>query len=207
MSQPSPQCTGRASVGSYGDETRSDAPGGVHFLDVHEDGSLTPRSHTGAGIEAGFLCLAPDGRHLYVVDERKNDGRGPVGHRATVSGFAVDADSGRLTLINSQPTLGAYPTYASIDSRGQFMVTASHGSFDHVERIVSVDGNFVVENVYDDSTVALYPITVDGEVEPLADLYVLDGHGPDPGTTQQAGDMPRRALTPTRRCSTPPAPL
>ena len=182
--------TPRAYVGSY-TATGADGPsvpGDIHVFDITSDGSLAHASSADAGIEAGSLSLTPDGKYLYAVHERKNDGRGPVTPPAAVHAFAVDPQDGSLTHLNARPTLGAFPCYLTVDPEGRFVITASHGSFDHVQRIVeSVDGAFSVENVYDDSSIALWPIEDDGTVGQLADLYVMNGHGTDPGTTPQAG--------------------
>ena len=182
--------TPRAYVGSYTatGADGSSVPGDIHVFDIASDGSLVHASSAGAGIEAGSLSFTPDGRYLYAVHERKNDGRGPVSPPAAVHAFAVDAQDGSLTHLNARPTLGAFPCYLAVDPEGRFVITASHGSFDHVQRIVeSVDGAFSVENVYDDSSIALWPIEADGAVGQLADLYVMNGHGTDPGSTPQAG--------------------
>jgi 6-phosphogluconolactonase len=179
---------GRAYVGSYpSGPTRKEVPGAIHVLDLHDDGSLVERSTAGEGMEATALRLSPDGTRLYAVDERRNDGRGPVGRPAGLFAFSVDQGDGSLTEISMQRTFAAFPTYVSVDPQGEFVVTASHGSFEHVEHVIEVDGGFVVENVYDDSAICLFPVAADGGTEPVSDVYVMRNHSLDPGPSPQAG--------------------
>jgi 6-phosphogluconolactonase len=177
-------------VGCYGTEPPSPAgeSGGIHVFQFDpRDASLASRGKYAPGLRAGYLCFSPGGRRLYVVDERKNDGRGPVGPAASVRAYSIDRASGALELLNAQPAFGAYPTYVDVDPTGSRLVTASHGSFDHVERVVRMATGFVIENLYDDSTVALYPLGTNGELLPPCDIQVLSGHGIDPCDSPQAG--------------------
>lgn len=177
----------RAFVGGYASgPTRTEVPGAIHTLDMHDDGSLVVRSVAGEGMEATALALSGDGAHLYAVDERRNDGRGPVGRAAQLFAFAVDPSDGSLTELSHQRTFAAYPTYVSVDPMGEFVVTASHGSFEHVEHVIEVDGGWVVQNVYDDSAVCLFPIRADGGTDAPCDVYIMDNHSLDPGPSPQA---------------------
>ena len=183
-----------AYVGSYSEANGGESPAkaGIRVFALDSgSGSLSLLSATMPGMEAGYLCVSRDRRFLYAVDERKNDGRGPVGPAATVKAFAIDRQRGALTPINSQPAFGAFPTYVSMDPAGRWVVTASHGSFDHVERVIKTEHGFVIENVYDDSTVSLYPVAGDGALQPAADVQVLRGHGIDPCESKQAGGHPQ----------------
>ena len=93
---------------------------------------------------------------VITVDERKTDGRGPVGPAARIHAFAVDQRDGNLTWLNSQLAPGPFPTFLSLDESKRVIVSANHGSFDHIERVVqTVDGHWMTEYAYDDSTVIL----------------------------------------------------
>jgi 6-phosphogluconolactonase len=177
-------------VGCYGTELPSPAgeSGGVHVFQFDpQDASFASRGKYAPGLRAGYLCCSPDARRLYVVDERKNDGRGPVGPAASVGAYSIERPSGALKFLNAQPAFGAYPTYVDVDPTGSRLVTASHGSFDHVEHVVRTAAGFAIENSYDDSTVALYPLSANGELLPPCDIQVLSGHGIDPCDSPQAG--------------------
>lgn len=175
-----------AYVGSYG---ASPGGGGIDVVDVSPDGDrLTPLSRVEQPGEAGYLVYAPGTGTLYAVDERKTDGRGPAGPPAAVHAFAADQADGRLSWLNSQVAPGPFPTYLAVDEARQVLLTANHGSFEHVERVVAAaGGGWATEYVYDDSTVIMYELESDGRVGRIRDLAVLTGHGRDPNSSGQAG--------------------
>ncbi|WNM27230.1 beta-propeller fold lactonase family protein [Demequina capsici] len=156
-----------------------------------ETGVLVQHSETEIGIEAGYLALTPDRRALVVVDERKTDGRGPVGRPAAVLSLGLADDGLTLSRTARQPALGPFPTYVSLHPRGVAAVVASHGSFEHVERVVRGENGYDVEYTYDDSTVAVYPLAPDGTLQQASDVVVLEGHGVDPHRSAQAGGHPQ----------------
>ncbi|OIJ68308.1 lactonase family protein [Streptomyces mangrovisoli] len=176
-----------AFVGAYGVDGDEQA-GGITVLDVARDGrTLTPLGRSAEPREAGHLVYAPGTRTLYAVDERKNDGRGPVQPPAAVHALAVGPDGG-LTRVNALPAPGPRPTHLCLDEGRGVLLTANHGDFDHVEHVVrTADGGWDVEYLYDDSTVLLYGLRPDGALAGLRDVHVRTGHGPDPNTSPQAG--------------------
>ncbi|MCO1368647.1 lactonase family protein [Burkholderia multivorans] len=176
-----------AYVGCYA--TGGARSGGIHVFDVGTDGrSLTETSHVVEPQHAGYLVYSPSLGTLYSVDERKTDGRGPVGPAASVHAFAVSPSDGRLTWLNSQLAPGPMPTYLALDESRRILLTANHGDFAHIERVVQLpNGYWGTEYVYDDSTVIMFGIATDGRVESILDIKVLPGHGKDPNLSPQAG--------------------
>ncbi|WP_306209233.1 lactonase family protein [Actinoplanes sp. RD1] len=176
-----------AYIGCYSDG--NPAGGGIHVLDVSADGTrLTRLSQVPEPAEAGFLAYAPELATLYAVDERKTDGRGPAGPAASVYAYAVDPADGGLRLVNSRTAPGAFPCYLTVSESRRVLMTANHGSFDHIERVVAEPGGgWTVRYEYDDSTVLLYDLDRDGALADLRDARVLDGHGPDPNGSPQVG--------------------
>ncbi|WP_322094141.1 lactonase family protein [Paraburkholderia bannensis] len=177
-----------AYVGAYGNTTNFEG-GGIHVFKVAADGSaLVETSHAREVLEAGYLAWSPRRAMLYAVDERKTDGRGPVAPQARVHAFAVDPLDGRLTWRNSRLAPGPRPTFLDLDDEAGRLVSANHGDFQHVERVVrGADGEWASEFVYDDSTVILYGIEPDGALGKIRDLKVLGGHGKDPNFSPQNG--------------------
>lgn len=177
-----------AYVGCYPSAPGGD-DGGISVFEVSADGGrLTLLSTVREPAEAGYLAYAPSLGTLYAVDERKTDGRGPVATGAAVHAFAVDQRDGSLTWLNRRPALGPYPTYICVDEARRLLVTANHGSFEHVEHVVRTgDGQWTVEYLYDDSTVLLYGLEADGRLAGLRDVHLRGGHGPDPNGSPQAG--------------------
>lgn len=176
-----------AHVGSY--ENSPGNGGGIYVLAVSSDGrDLKVVSHVSEPQMAGYLAYAPTWRTLFAVDERKTDGRGPVQAAARVHSFAVDQRDGSLTWKNSQLSPGPFPTFLAVDEPKRLVISANHGSFDHIERVVQTpDGGWATEYLYDDSTVVVYEVELDGTLGPICDVRVLTGHGKDPNNSPQAG--------------------
>lgn len=177
-----------AYIGSYGNAAEPDA-GGIHVLGVSPDGSeMTALGHVREPLEAGYLVHAPSTGTLYAVDERKNDGRGPVAPAARTHALSIDPRDGSLRHLNSQLAPGPRPTFLDIDEQRKLLLTANHGDFQHVERVVrTASGGWASEYVYDDSTVILYRLEDDGRVGQILDLKVFSGHGTDPNGSPQNG--------------------
>jgi 6-phosphogluconolactonase len=158
-------------------------------LEVSLDGrQLTLLSQVDLPQMAGYLAYAPAWGIVYAVDERKTDGRGPVQPAACVHAFAAHQGDGSLTWLNAQLALGPFPTFLSVDQAQRLVVSANHGSFEHIERVVqNADGGWTTEYLYDDSTVVVYHVEADGRLGAIRDLQVLRGHGKDPNNSPQAG--------------------
>ncbi len=175
-----------AFVGTYGDKDKY--PGGIYSINVSDsNNTLAINHHLPTPMLAGYLVFDPETKTLYSVDERKNDGRGPVEPPASVMAFSVTSKSGELCFKNSHIAPGPFPTYLSLDSEGRKLVTANHGGFDHVEKIKFKDGKWQSVYEYDDSAVILYSLDADGSIQAISDLVVLTGHGKDPNGSKQAG--------------------
>jgi 6-phosphogluconolactonase len=69
-----------------------------------------------------FLCIAPDGRHLYAVEETGGSPEQPFGQ---VTAFSI-SDQLVLQKINSTGTLGAAPCYISTDYAGKQVLVANY---------------------------------------------------------------------------------
>ncbi len=100
-----------------------------------------------------FLALHPSGRFLYAVNE-VTDFKGA--RTGAVSAFAVDPATGRLTLVNQQPSEGASPCHITIDTAAR---------------------NALVAN-YTSGTVAVLPIARDGSLGPASAVRRRSGSGP-----------------------------
>jgi 6-phosphogluconolactonase len=85
-----------------------------------------------------FLAVSPDRRFLYAVNWRGSDT--VEGH--TVSAYALDTKSGRLTFLNKVSSRGQAPTHLAVDHSGKVV--------------------FVVN--YDSGSVAALPILADGRL-------------------------------------------
>lgn len=72
-----------------------------------------------------FLAVHPNGKLLYAVGELSDF----QGKRAgAVSAFSLDAKTGRLTLLNQQPSGGQGPCHLALDTKGRCVLVANYGS-------------------------------------------------------------------------------
>jgi len=165
--------------------------GGIDAFEISSDGTKITPLGNGSKDEpksCGFLAYAPKSGVLYGIDERKDDGRGPVFPATTVMSFKVDPKTGALSLINKQPTIGSSVSSVCVGPGEEYLFTSNHGKFDAVVKVVETsDGKWANYFVYDDSTAVQYPLKADGSIEPACDCWVFTGHGKDPSSSPQGG--------------------
>jgi 6-phosphogluconolactonase len=119
-------------VGTY---THKTASKGIYAFSYDaETGKLTPKGVAAETPDPSFVAIHPSGKFAYAVNE--------TGKESTVSTFALDAETGKLTLLNQLPALGEDPCYISFDRTGKFVLIANYTS-----------GN-----------VAVFPILADGKL-------------------------------------------
>jgi 6-phosphogluconolactonase len=121
-----------------------------HF-DV-DSGALTRIGEAAEIAHPSFFAIAPNHRFLYAITEGhgKDD--------SSVSAFSIDAAAGKLTLLNSQPAGGAGPCYVEVDSSGKNALIANYGS----------------------GSVAAYPLTPTGSLNPISAFIQDQGSSVDP---------------------------
>ncbi len=151
--------------------------GGIHVFALNERGdSLQHLSSVEPELNAGYICISPDGRFLYATDERKDFG-GKAGAGGGVVSFAIDTQDGSLKRINSQASMGAYPAYICIDGTGSRVIAANHGSYDTISRLERSQDGLRIENLYDDATVSMFSALPSGALDAACDVVNLErGH-------------------------------
>ncbi len=108
-----------------------------------------------AGENPSFLAIHPERRLLYAVNEIADfDGRAD----GAVVAFSIEAETGQLTYLNRQPSVGATPCHLSVHSTGRFVLVAN----------------------YNGGTVSVLPITEDGTLGPASDSAQHHGSSIDP---------------------------
>ena len=107
--------------------------------------------------DPSFLIVDRQGRHLYSAH----------GDGTHATAYQIDQTSGRLTILNRQPTRGTNGVHLAIDRTGRFLVVANYAT----------------------GTVALMTISPDGSLGPVIDLATLTGT-PGPHRTQQESSHP-----------------
>jgi 6-phosphogluconolactonase len=129
---------------------------GISLFDFNAaTGQLSSAGLAAETVNPSFVTIHPSRRFLYAVNET---GDVRAGKNGSVSAFAIDAASGKLTLLNQQDSGGASPCYAAVDATGRCLLVANYSS----------------------GTVAAYPIADDGRLGPIAARIQHGGKGPNP---------------------------
>jgi 6-phosphogluconolactonase len=113
-------------------------------------GALKILGAAGARDNPSYLTLHPGGQYLYAINEVAEFG-GQAG--GGVSAYAIDLQSGTLTLLNQQSSIGAEPCYVTVDSTGRYVLAANYAG----------------------GSVCVLPIGAEGELEPASDFSQHEG--------------------------------
>ena len=90
---------------------------GIYQCELNlKDGSLSEATVVAETNDPSFLAFHPNRKFLYAVNEGK----------ATVSSFAIDQASGKLTFLNSRPTQGGAPCHLVVDPSGKNVLIANY---------------------------------------------------------------------------------
>ena len=103
----------RVYLGTYtGNESK-----GIYQCELNlKDGSLSPATLAVETASPSFLAFHPNQKFLYAVNESD----------AAISAFAIDGSSGKLTLLNSQPSQGGAPCHLVVDPTGKNVLAANY---------------------------------------------------------------------------------
>ena len=107
--------------------------------------------------DPSFVIVDRAGRHLYSAH----------GDGTQVTSYAIDQATGRLTVLNRQPTGGGNGVHLAIDATGRFLALANYGT----------------------GSLAVFPIDANGSLAPRSDLATFSGT-PGPHRTQQESSHP-----------------
>src|ERR1700704_3646806 len=128
-------------VGTY---TEKESKGIYAYRFDAASSELTPLGVAAETTNPSFLAIDPSRRFLYAVNEvPKYKG----GNSGAVSAFAINRQTGKLSLVNEVASRGADPCYIAFDKTGKFALVAN----------------------YTGGSVAVLPIQADGHIgEPSA---------------------------------------
>lgn len=138
-------------VGTY---TQGTSKGIYTFRFNQETGVHSLLSETEI-INPSYLSISKDNKFIYAVSEC-GDGR------EAISAFAFNRAKGTLTLVNSQPSMGADPCYVTINEK-----------------------NAVIAN-YSGGNISVFPIQEDGSLLPASDAISFSGKGPNKSRQEQS---------------------
>jgi 6-phosphogluconolactonase len=151
-----------AYVGCYTTARRYARGDGIHVYRVApETGAWTHVQHMGDLVNPSFLVLRRDQRCLYAVH----------GDESYATSFAVDRNTGFLTLLNRVETGGRNGVHQAIDPSDRFMVVANYGT-----------GN-----------VSVLPLRPDGSLGEQVQVVPLPGL-PGPNRIEQASSHPHQVV-------------
>jgi len=87
-----------------------------------EDGSLRPLERTTGIDNPFFIAVSPNHQFLYAVHAKAFGGK----EDEEVAAYAIDKDTGKLTLLNRQSAKGAATCYLEVDATGQTLLLANY---------------------------------------------------------------------------------
>ncbi len=93
-----------------------------------------------------FVALHPSRRFLYAVNEVSNFNGKKTG---AVSAFSIDAKSGKLKLLNQQPSGGDGPCHLMVDSTGKNVLVANYGGGSCCLLPIGADGRLGPSTAFD----------------------------------------------------------
>src|SRR5215468_7343000 len=131
-----------AYVGSFTTEKRKARGRGISVYRVDPSSGAWTLVHANDAVaNPGFLALDRRQRFLYAAH----------GDSGEVSSYAIDKASGRVELLNRQPTGGDNSPHVAVDPDGRFVVLANGPG------------------------IAVYPIGEDGSLAPASDIVTPSG--------------------------------
>ena len=147
-------------IGTYTEKTASKGIYAFRFDDGN--GTLTPVGLVAETPNPSFLTASANGRYVYAVNELQTFGGESSG---SVTAFAADPATARLTELNVQSSKGAAPCHLALDRSGRFLAVANYSG-----------GNY-----------SLFPVTKDGRLD--AASTVVAGRPADGGGAKALGHM------------------
>ncbi len=117
----------RVYLGTYtGKESK-----GIYQCELNlKDGSLSAATLAGETSSPSFLAFHPNKKFMYAVNESD----------AKISAFAIDATTGNLTFLNSQPSQGAAPCHLVVDPTGKHVLAANYTGGSCLSIPIEADG-------------------------------------------------------------------
>lgn len=141
-------------VGTYTEEGSASKGIYVYRYDA-ATGKVTSIGLAAQTTNPSFLAIHPNRKFVYAVNEIGNFQGKKSG---AVSAFAIDAATGKLTLLNQVASGGADPCYITVDKTGKYVLVAN----------------------YTGGSVAVFPVREDGSLGEASAFLQHSGHGTNP---------------------------
>lgn len=139
---------------------------GIYLFEMDAaTGALTRRDLFPSDVNPSWLAVDPTRAHLYSANETAFCGNAQSG---SVSAYAIDRPTGRLTLLNTESSRGAGPCYVSVHPSGKHALVAN----------------------YHGGTIAVLPILPGGKLGAAIDVKSVAGRpGPAQASSAPAGSF------------------
>jgi 6-phosphogluconolactonase len=139
-------------IGTYTDKNSE----GIYRFEMDPaTGKLTSRALATKASNPSFLAIHPNQRFLYAVSEISTFGGKKSG---AISAFAIDRQTGDLSLLNQQPSGGDGPCHLVVDKQGKNVLATNYGG----------------------GSVCVLPIQDDGRLGEATAFQQHQGHSVDP---------------------------
>ena len=129
-------------------------------LEVEQNITLVPLGLAAESVNPSYLTIDARRRLVFAVNEVDQFEGKPGG---AVSAFSADPATGKLTLLNQRPSMGAGPCHLALDQDGRYLMVAN----------------------YNGGSVAVLPVAADGRLGAATDFVQHRGKSVNPD--RQAG--------------------
>lgn len=142
-----------------------------------EDGSLALIETIMPEVAAGQIWLHPEKPILYVVNE-KGDLDGKMGGGGYVLAYAIDEETGKLTLLSNMESLCTEPCYVVVDKSRKHVLVSQHADPFYVTKVVKHgDGTWGNQIIMEDAGLLLIGLKDDGSLGDIQDVYITKSNG------------------------------
>ena len=131
-------------VGTYTDGNSK----GIYTFRFNQETGLATSLSSIEVLNPSYLIPSEDGKFVYAVSEMNDT-------TAALNAFSFDKETGKLSLLNRQPTMGADPCY------------------------VATNGKEVLTANYSGGSMSIFPLKKNGSLEPIDTLFEGSTGGPD----------------------------
>ena len=111
---------------------------GIYSCRMNSAGQLTSAELAAEITNPTYLAVHPNQKFLYAIGEISKFGDQKAG---SVSAFAIDATTGKLTPLNQQSSGGPGPCHIDVDRAGQCVVVANYGGGSVEALPIKADGS------------------------------------------------------------------
>lgn len=158
----------------------NDGNGGIYVFEMNEDGSLTQVDRVNDELAIGYVSVSPDGKNLYGINETKKYTNTDM-YGGSVLAYEVNQETGKLTFINTTPTVGVFPCFLTMTNDGTHLIATNYGSMDTlVHSVRKEDGSYELVRTFDEGSVVMLPVNADGSVGKVSSLTVHTKTSVDP---------------------------